>query len=141
MYYLLRTTNNEHNTINQHHETNNITLNIEKQTTLMIDGRHRRIWTNMYSFWQECQKQIFNTKCETDVECRYSHGCDRNSKMCTVPWGKESPLYINCFMDNMNPDLLFELRDHWRLRAIYKNDSVAGVCLCLCVCLCVLACA
>ena len=82
------------------------------------------MWQTYTQFQQNCQKKVFEQDCTADSQC-YSGKCDtQHSQRCVVNWGEEYIPLVACYLDLMNSELSFELKNIWGLPAVYPNASV-----------------
>jgi hypothetical protein len=80
----------------------------------------RSAFTKLTTFYDECQKSVFQQSCTSDIQC-YSGKCDSYTNTCRVMWGEESSALIACFLDMMPQELRTELKGMWNMSATYPD--------------------
>lgn len=97
--------------------------NSQQQSSQQLDGSS---FFNKYtSFMQTCNNLLFNSKCQSNQQCKYSGLCDSNSGRCMADFNHLTPLYVACFLDQMLPDLRLELANIWGLPSIFGSTADA----------------
>jgi hypothetical protein len=82
------------------------------------------VFQRYMSFMDTCQNDIFNKRCQTDADCPYSNRCDdQGSSRCTVEPTQASFALAKCYIQNMDPDLRYELGAMWGLPAKYASEE------------------
>ena len=74
-------------------------------------------------FFQTCSDKVYNQDCITNAQCLSGFCSDQNRK-CFVPWGNDTTLLLQCYLDTMQPELFYQIKSDLNLP--FSNNASAS---------------
>ena len=71
-------------------------------------------YTLYTDFFQTCNDQVYNQKCLTNSQC-LSGSCSTQQGKCFIPWGNETSILLQCYLNQMKPELFFQIKSDLNL--------------------------
>eukprot|EP00835_Amoeboradix_gromovi_P001323 NODE_58_length_25774_cov_0.240545.p1 type:complete len:1259 gc:universal NODE_58_length_25774_cov_0.240545:7690-11466(+) len=91
------------------------TMEMMRQQSMQSSSYDAQKEYEKYSdFFSTCNDQVYNQDCTSDSQCLSGVCADYNRK-CLVPWGKDSTLLLQCYLNQMKPEIFFQIKSELRL--------------------------
>lgn len=89
-------------------------------------GADFEIWEELTRFTQTCHEEIYGSNgqeptCKIDEDCYTT--CDKQRGTCTIPWDNPAPYLMDCFIDNIHPQVDRHLRRKWGLTGLSTKEE------------------
>jgi len=73
------------------------------------------------AFQSTCQTLVFKQACKLNTDCTYTGICNQNSGTCQLNFDQQTKALVSCFLDEMLPQMIFELCALWDIP--YSTDK------------------
>jgi hypothetical protein len=87
---------------------------------VMEDYNPYSVFSELSGPLNKCYQAVFDSTCESDVDCPYSDKCDQKGR-CFVDWMNPGPALLKCFIANMSSAMRLEFQKILQIPTSYDD--------------------